>query len=44
MLSGTLSRSARIEPEGIEKALVEYYRAATGGRMHLIAAQPPAAN
>lgn len=27
---------------GIEKALVEYYRAATGGRMHLMAAQPPA--
>jgi len=29
---------------GIEKALVEYYRVGTGGRMHLIPAQPPAAN
>jgi hypothetical protein len=29
---------------GIEKALVEYYRAATGDRMHLIAAQPSAVN
>jgi hypothetical protein len=27
---------------GIEKSLVEYYRAATGGRLHLIPAQPPA--
>ncbi len=25
--------------EGIEKSLVEYYRVATGGRMHLIPAQ-----
>jgi hypothetical protein len=29
---------------GIEKALVEYYRAATGGRMRVIAAQPTAVN
>ncbi len=29
---------------GIEKSLVEYYRAATGGRLHLIAAHQPAVN
>jgi hypothetical protein len=30
------------QAEGIEKSLIEYYRAATGGRMHLIPARPPA--
>ncbi len=30
------------QAEGIEKSLTEYYRAATGGRMHLIPARPPA--
>jgi hypothetical protein len=30
------------QAEGIEKSLVGYYRAATGGRMRLIAVEPPA--
>jgi hypothetical protein len=30
--------------EGIEKSLVDFYRAATGGRMRLIPAQPPTVN
>lgn len=28
------------QAEGIEKSLIEYFRAATGGRMHLVAAKP----
>jgi hypothetical protein len=30
------------QAEGIEKSLIEYYQAATGGRMHPIPARPPA--
>jgi len=32
------------QAEGIEKSLIEYYRVATGGRMHLIPARRPPMN